>query len=106
MATTSPTFVRGPPSTGPLYRVLLSEWLSETQIGDWGVALMPHGLMRLRSVDRATPGMSDTRFVWTYAVPAPVAGPTATTRSAAAAARTNDTRRDRVRWRTGSSSSC
>src|ERR1019366_8362495 len=66
MPTTRGTGRRAVPSIAPRYSVVTSLPLSETQIGVAGPAAMPHGLTRLGSVLQATPGMSDSRFVWRY----------------------------------------
>ena len=68
MPTTRDAGSSGLPAIAPLYRVVLSVPLSETQIGVVGPAAMPHGFTRLGSVLRATPGISDSRFVCRYSL--------------------------------------
>src|SRR4051812_37063591 len=65
--------------TAPLYSVVTSAPLSETQTGVLGPRDIPHALTSDGSVSWATPGWSETRFSCTYppaAAPAG-AGPTA-----------------------------
>src|SRR2546430_16949002 len=60
----------------PSYSVVTPAWLSDTQIGLPGPTDVPQGFFRLGSVCVASPGMSETRFVWRYervAIPPPPA---------------------------------
>ena len=51
------------PFTPPLYSVETSAPLSATHSGDVALAACPQGLTRFGSVVRATPAMSEIRFV-------------------------------------------
>ena len=62
MLTTSGTITGTLRRMAPEYSVETSVPLSETHTGVAGPADRPHGLTRLGSVMRATPGMSDTRL--------------------------------------------
>ena len=66
MLTTSETIAGMLPSTPPLYRVETSAPLSATHSGEVGLAACPQGSTRFESVIRATPGMSEIRFVCWY----------------------------------------
>src|ERR1700751_2022071 len=60
----------------PSYSVVTPAWLSDTQIGLPGPTDVPHGFFRFGSVCAASPGISETRLVWTYervAIPPPSA---------------------------------
>ena len=86
MLTTSGTIAGMLPSTPPLYRVETSAPLSATHSGEVGLADCPHGLTRLGSVIRATPGMSEMRFVCWYRGGSAAVATGITTAAAAAAA--------------------
>src|SRR5690348_16812279 len=73
MVTTSGTIAGGFEPLAPPYSVLSSVPLSETQIGEVGLADRPHALTRFGSCTSATPGWSDNRLVWTYELPAAAA---------------------------------
>ena len=63
MFTVSATICGMLPLTPPPYSVETLEPLSATHSGDVGLADCPQGLTRFGSVIRATPGMSEIRFV-------------------------------------------
>src|SRR5690349_17216197 len=73
MLTTSGAIAGGVEPLAPVYSVLSSVPLSETQIGEVGLAESPHALTRFGSVTSAWPGWSATRLVWTYELPAAAA---------------------------------
>src|SRR5215468_916560 len=75
MLTTSGTIDTGALPLSPVYSVVTSAPLSETQTGVFGPRDMPQALTRLGSVSVATPGWSDTRFSWVN-VPTPLLAPT------------------------------
>src|SRR6478672_701973 len=50
----------------PSYSVATPAWLSDTQIGLPGPTDVPQGFFRFASVCAASPGISETRFVWAY----------------------------------------
>src|SRR2546430_588728 len=50
----------------PSYSVVTPAWLSDTQIGLPGPTDVPQGFFRFASVCAASPGISETRFVWAY----------------------------------------
>src|SRR2546430_8893821 len=50
----------------PSYSVVTPEWLSDSQIGLPGPTDVPQGFFRFASVCAASPGISETRFVWAY----------------------------------------
>src|SRR5256885_3005465 len=50
----------------PSYSVVTPAWLSDTQIGLPGPTDVPQGFFRFGSVCAASPGISETRFVWAY----------------------------------------
>src|SRR5215472_17035281 len=59
----------GKASPFALYRVDRPDPLSETQKGEVELETRPQGLTRLRSVKRATPAISETRFTRVYRCP-------------------------------------
>src|SRR5262245_27306205 len=69
IVTSRPTFFNALPLTSPLYSVLRSFPLDETQNAPaFGFSEMPQALTKCGSRTRATPGWSDTRSVARYAV--------------------------------------
>src|SRR5215472_8996397 len=86
------------PLTPPVYSVEVSDPLLATHNGLVPISDCPHGLTRFGSVMRATPGMSEIRFVWVYSFvvsPRLLAIGTATAPAATKAARASQTGRRR-----------
>src|SRR6516164_6336425 len=56
------------PDSCTAYSVLTFVCWFEIENEPWAPNEVPHGFLRLESVSRARPGISETRLVWTYAL--------------------------------------